>query len=234
LRCIPAHVQVLQDDHRLGFRQLAGEVVQEVLPLAGDCVVKASTTQLRLLAVSGSTLLPRDLPVETTQLRQVLAQRPRWFNHAGRRAIRDHRRRLQAEVDTGDIARFHDRLRQDDLPFPLDRERDEPAIGPTADRRRENVAVEAASGAAFLQPDLPDHRQAKMPLAQFDLVESGRVSLALALELREAALRPLALQALEEPLEGGVEVDECLLADVRRDLVQPRALALLQSNELLL
>jgi hypothetical protein len=68
-------------------------------------------------------------------------------------------------------------------------------------------------------------------LGQLDLVHPGRVALAPLLEPRETRPRPLALQALEEAVEGTIQVDERLLADMRRDLIQPRTLALLQPDQ---
>ena len=64
------------------------------------------------------------------------------------------------------------------------------------------------------------------------LVEARRVALTFALELRKAGFRPASLRALEESVECALEIDERLLADVRRDLVQPRAVALLEFDEM--
>ena len=58
-----------------------------------------------------------------------------------------------------------------------------------------------------------------MALLQRDVVESGRITYALFVETREAALRAVVPQAAEEALEGCVQIDECLLTDVRRDLI---------------
>src|SRR5476649_2583831 len=71
-----------------------------------------------------------------------------------------------------------------------------------------------------------------MPLLKRHLVQTRAVALALALEAGIAGLWTLALHALEEPLEREVQVLQRRLADVRRDLVQPRSLRLLQPNQL--
>src|SRR5713226_7935666 len=70
-----------------------------------------------------------------------------------------------------------------------------------------------------------------MLVLEGDLVQARRVALTFALELREASLRPITLQSLEEPAESALEIDESLLADMRRDLVQPWCFGLLQFDE---
>jgi hypothetical protein len=95
-------------------------------------------------------------------------------------------------------------------------------------RRRDRPALQVHRA---LQADAADHRQLDMPVEHPELVQPGRVALALALEAREAASRPLTLHALEEAVEGPLEINERLLADMRGDLVQPRTLAPLQPDE---
>jgi hypothetical protein len=72
---------------------------------------------------------------------------------------------FQAKIDADDVARSLDRPRQDDLPFALNRERDEPPISATADCRRDDAPVEAAGAARLFQPHLSNHRQANVTLA---------------------------------------------------------------------
>jgi hypothetical protein len=70
-----------------------------------------------------------------------------------------------------------------------------------------------------------------VPLFERHFVQASRVALSFALETREAAPRPLTFEPLEEVLEGAVEIDQRLLANMRRDLIQPRALAPFQLDE---
>src|SRR6266849_599203 len=70
-----------------------------------------------------------------------------------------------------------------------------------------------------------------MLVLERDLVEARRVALALTLELREASLRTLSVQSLEEAVESALEIDERLLTYMCRDLVQPGRVALLQLDE---
>ncbi len=70
-----------------------------------------------------------------------------------------------------------------------------------------------------------------MPLVHTELVQPRGVALAFSLETREPGFRTLAFHALEEPVERTLQIDERLLADVCRDLIQPRGLALLQPDQ---
>ena len=143
----------------------------------------------------------------------------------------DHRGRFKAEVDANDIVGLRNWTRQHDLAFPLYGERDEPTIGSPRDRGREDPPLEPALACRLLQPDAADHRQADVPLSQPNFVDTTRIALALPLEAWKAGLRPLALQTLQEAVEGMLEIDERLLADVGGDLVEPRTIALLQLHE---
>lgn len=73
-----------------------------------------------------------------------------------------------------------------------------------------------------------------MPFLERYLVNPSAVALALLLEPRIAGLRPFAFHALEEALERVVQVLQRGLADVRRDLVQPGRVRVLQLDKLLL
>jgi hypothetical protein len=99
------------------------------------------------------------------------------LNHAGIGPIVDACCTLQAKVDADDIGGLHDRLRQHDVAFTLDRERDEPAIGAAADRRREDAAGEAALATGLLQAHPADIRQPQVPLFERHPVQPCRVAL---------------------------------------------------------
>jgi hypothetical protein len=59
-------------------------------------------------------------------------------------AVVDDSRCLQTEVDADDVGGSTNRLRIGDLPLALDAERDEPAIRPAPDRRRQDPPLETA------------------------------------------------------------------------------------------
>jgi hypothetical protein len=63
----PFDVQVLQHDHRLGFRQVTRELVEMILPKAGDSVVQAGEFELRILTVARSFLAARKLSVQSRE-----------------------------------------------------------------------------------------------------------------------------------------------------------------------
>jgi hypothetical protein len=149
---------------------------------AGDLVVQPLSTQPRLLTVRGTSLLTRQLAIKATKPGEALAQRPPRLDHEGRVTIVDNGSRPQAEIDADDVPRLGDRLRLDNLSLPLDGERDEPTVGPPPDRRRQDPAVNAPMCAGFLETNPADHRQPTMALLEIDLVQPGRVTLALALE----------------------------------------------------
>lgn len=206
--------------------------MEEVLPLAGDLVVQALPAQLRFAPVRGASLLARELAIEPPELLQVSPQRLGRLNHAGLGTVLDHSGGLQAELDADDLPRLDDRLRFDNVSLPLNSERDEPAVGSSTNRRRQDPTLEPALTTRLLEPDPADHRHANVALLERHLMQAGRVTLALALETRQTRLRPLTLHALEEALKSEVEVFQRRLADVSRDLVQPRALALLEADQL--
>lgn len=90
---------------------------------------------------------------------------------------------------------------------------------------REDPTLEAALSTRFLQSDPANLREEDVPLVECDFVQAGGVALALAFELRKARTPPQCLPTVEEPVEGTVEIDECLLSDVGRHFVQPGAVA---------
>jgi hypothetical protein len=181
----------------------------------------------RLLAIVRAPLPTSKPTVQLPESLEVLAQRLRRFDDVRRASIVDDGSNLEAEIDADDVGGPPYRPWHDRVSLTLDTKRNEPAICAPTNRRRQNPAPEAVLGARFLEADAADHRQPKVTFRQRHLVETSRVSLAFPFEARESRPWSLTRQAHEEPIERAIEVDECLLANMRGHVIEPGGLALL-------
>ncbi len=153
------------------------------------------------------------------------------FNNMRIRSVMNYGRVHQPDVNTHDVGGSIHRLRRDDVALVFDCKRDEPAACATGNRCRQDAALEAALRRRLFEPNTTNPRQANVSFLERNLIQPGRVVFAFTFQARRARPRRFAVHASEETIECLIEIDNGLLADVRRDLVQPRALSLLQLDQ---